>query len=335
MESFITIKYCQVRFKVDCRSFCNFQENAFLFIVGSVELKIVKKLKNVRGYDKLFLILSVHLTFCYLPLGLRIIVKGKATCSYLAPTPLSNVGMFYGKEKIIKSEWFLLGSKDGKAFDVPVGVYSYKFSQLLPPQIPYSVKSDYGEISYNIIAKLDIDWARDLKAKEPFVVTRDEDLNVFPELRMPHEVEKFKTFCCFPCRSKPLTIYLTIPRTGFALGEEIPVEIQLINRSATSVKQTMLVLKRLERYTTDTPHDNLRKVSKDIAKTTSRGVKAGEITSFMMNLKVPRSALQSNDLYCDIYQITYKLKFKALIKGFNFSPKISVPITIGSIGIRG
>lgn len=284
------------------------------------------------------ILIILHFVIFYYE-GLRIIVKGRATCSwresghYTSHRHRTTIWL-RGQEEIIRSEFFLFGSKDGKAFDIPSGVYNYKFSQHLPPQIPYSVKSDYGEISYKIIATLVTDWAKDLTAKKPFTVLRYEDLNLFPELRMPLEVEKIKTFCCFPCGSKPLIINLMIPRRGFALGEEIPVEVQLVNRSSTPVKETILVLKRLERYISKSPHNSIKKIDINIAKVTSRGAKAGEITSFLMNLEVPRSALKSNDKYCEIFQITYELKFKALINGFHFSPSFRVPITIGSVKIR-
>lgn len=228
----------------------------------------------------------------------------------------------------------LFGSRKGETFGIPAGVHNYRFSFRFPNPVPYSVEGEHGKIEYKLIAELDIRLARDLRATRPISVLNYEDLNLYPELSSPRDIEEIKTFCCFPCRSKPLIMNLKIPRIGFALGETINVEVLIRNLSSKTVYGTTLALRRIESFTSSSPYTKTMRIEKVVTRSTSRGIRAGEESFFVISVEVPRTALLSNDRYCHVYQITYELHFVAKMRGFNFSPKCQIPITVGTIGIR-
>lgn len=228
----------------------------------------------------------------------------------------------------------MFGSRKGETSDIPAGIHNYRFSFRFPNPVPYSVEGKHGKIEYKLIAVLDIRLARDLRVTRPVFVLNYEDLNLYPELNSPREIEEVKTFCCFPCRSKPLIMNLKIPRIGFALGEMIHVEVLITNLSSKTVHGTTLALRRIESFTSSSPYTKTVRVKKVVSRSTSRGIRAGEESSFVISVEVPRTALLSNDRYCQVYQITYELLFVARTRGFNFSPKCHIPITVGTIGIR-
>lgn len=128
------------------------------------------------------------------------------------------------------------------------GIYRYDFEYLLPPNIPASFEASYGEIRYYIEAKLDIPWAFDKEFIEEITVVRFNDLNLFPDLRNPIEEEEIRHFCCLFCQSGPLIMTVSLPHSGFAAGQTIPILIEYVNKSTTNVEQTWICLEQVIEY---------------------------------------------------------------------------------------
>lgn len=180
---------------------------------------------------------------------------------------------------------------------------------------------------------LDISWGFDLQAEKAFTVVRKEDLNLYPELRLPSEVEEIKTFCCWFCKSEPLLIKIRLPKTGFALGEKIPISIEMINKSNKSVSQTIFSLKRVDTFTSDEPSEKQRVVKQEIIEKRAAGVKANDQVTIEESIEIPNSLVLSNDRYCKVFQITYELKFTVETERMSVPPELRIPITIGSVGL--
>lgn len=125
------------------------------------------------------------------------------------------------------------------------GTYKYEFSCQLPEQLPASFQGSHGSINYEIEAATDIPWAFDKNLKEEFIVVRDEDLTNLPVLRIAVKSEEIKRFCCLFCKSKPLIMTVSLPCSGFAEGQEIPITINFVNKSNVNVTGTEISLKRV------------------------------------------------------------------------------------------
>lgn len=214
------------------------------------------------------------------------------------------------------------------------GLYTYNFSCLLMEKIPHSVEGQFGSVRYRVDANLDIPWAFDLTSQRAFTVIRREDLNMFPELTFPREVEEMQTFGCF-CKSDPLIIKVRLPRGGFALGEKIPVSVELYNNSATNVAYTEIALKKVEQFNSESPYKETKECMEDIEVKRGRGASSNTSVSFEDWFEVPRDLAISNYRYCSVFQISYILMVTAVTEGWNTSPEIHIPLTIGSIGLHG
>lgn len=264
------------------------------------------------------------------------IVEGEAVCKW---TESSGSGsnrratIYHGEEKYLNSVTYLFGSKDGENVEMPVGVYSYKFECQLPVPIPYSVEGKFGHVRYKVDANLDIPWAFDLQTERAFSVVRYEDLKLFPELRLPCQYEEVKTFCCLFCKSDPLLIKISLPRTGYGLGEKIPVNVELINKSSTDVSHTTFTLKRVDKFNSRDPFEKTWEIKEEVAEARSKGAKGGETVSFEEFIEIPHVLMISNNRYCKVFQITYELKVTAETDGISVCPEIYLPITIGTIGL--
>lgn len=155
---------------------------------------------------------------------------------------------FKGKDVYLNTKTYLFGHDGANAVEKPSGIHRYKFSLQLPSLLPASVEASYGHIRYEVEAFLDIPWSFDKKFKLPFTVVRNDDLNLDPHLRLPYKCEDRKTFCCQFCNSELLMMTVSLPCTGFAVGQNIPLTVNYFNQSYVDVVSTNLSLKRIIRY---------------------------------------------------------------------------------------
>lgn len=240
---------------------------------------------------------------------------------------------FSGDEKFIEKNLYLFGSKDSdNNVTIATGNHTYNFICQLPSTLPYSIDGKYGHVRYRVKANLDIPWAFDLQDEKVFVIARKDDINSLIEANIPVEFEEIKTFCCWCCKSDPLILKLRIPRIGFYVGEKIPISLEIANKSSKDVQNTMFELKRIDKFLSKEPIAKLKETKETIVEVVSRGVKKSENVKFDESIEIPISTQISNFKFCNVYQISYEIKFTANTEGLSVSPHIVVPITIGYPG---
>lgn len=276
----------------------------------------------------------IHSVYILFFLGLCLTVEGKSNTEWTEPVG-KTTRTFLGEQKHLESVTYLFGQEDGETIEVPAGIHSYKFSCRLPPNIPYSVDGEHGHIRYKIEAKLDIPWTIcDLHTKLPFTVTRREDLNLFPELRIAQEVEEIKKFCWGICDKNPLIIKLRLPKSGYALGENVHITIEYSNKSSHCVERTEIALWRKEKFVCSDPVKKDRVNKTKITETTADGVSKNSDAKIVHILQIPQVLMITNRRYTQVFQISYELKINVVTDGCTSSPTLKLPITIGHIAIR-
>ena len=269
------------------------------------------------------------------------IFEGKAVCDWAVdPTGRSTgvITTYHGEEKPLNITTYLFGSKDGDDMEIHVGIHTYSFTCQLPSAIPFSSdgpeEGQYGDIVYIVDATLQVHLGFDLHAKREFKVVGFEDLNMFPELRIPCEAETIKTFCCWCCTSDPLIMKVYIPKAGFAIGEKIPVNIEICNKSSTDVSHTVLALDQVYKLKCTKPIKKEKVIKETVLEIFSKGAKAGETVVFEQQIQLPVDLLISNCRYSSIFKMSYELRIVSETSGISISPEIFVPITIGSVGLK-
>jgi hypothetical protein len=179
--------------------------------------------------------------------GLYLIVYGRTEVLWKTGGRKTGSSRFEGKDIYILTKIYLFGGEDAPAIEMASGTYRYDFMQLLPNDIPASFDLKYkNNIRYRLEACLDIPWAFDKRFKLEFIVHCNYDLNMFPELKKPVQVEEVKDFCCFCC-SQHLVMTLSVPQTGYTPGENIPFIINFNNKSRYKIKRTKIYLTRVIR----------------------------------------------------------------------------------------
>lgn len=269
-----------------------------------------------------------------LRVGLRLLVEGKAVSEWTEPAGKSN-RTFRGEERYINYSTYLFGDKDGEQLEIQVGSYAYKFACHLPPNIPYSVDADFGNIKYKIDAKLDIPWTLcDLQEKLPFTIVRNDDLNLIPELKLAQEVEDVKKFCWGICGSNPLIVRVRIPKSGYALGENVNMIIKYRNDSNHIVEHTMVTLVKKEKFVSSDPVTKDRIKKTKVIDSCAEGVSKNSEIKIDHYLQIPQDILTTNRKYSQVYQISYEIKIVVATAGCSSSPVLKIPVTIGNVGVR-
>jgi hypothetical protein len=155
---------------------------------------------------------------------------------------------FEGKEVYLNTKTYLFGGPSSSAVEMASGTYKYDFACPLPMLIPASFEGRHGHIRYNVEAVLDIPWRFDKEFKLQFTLARQDDLNEFPDLKIPVRGEEVKRFCCLFCESQPLMVTVTLPQSGYTPGLNIHVTVNYDNKSDVQVDRTKINLKRIIRF---------------------------------------------------------------------------------------
>lgn len=224
-----------------------------------------------------------------------------------------------------------MGHKKGPLITLQPGVYKYSFECKLPHYLPSSLSAGFGEISYCVESNIDLENRYKICFGEtPFTIVRYDDLNLYPELRSPIRLETVKSFCFILCTGS-LIVTVSMPCTGFALGQSVPIKIEYLNKSSVNVKHTKVILKRAKRFTIHHPKTQTKTFDDIIASIISDGVKARQSKYLETILEIPQNLICSNDRFCKIITVTYSIDIEGELAALHSNPKIHIPVTIGNV----
>lgn len=241
---------------------------------------------------------------------------------------------YQGEQVFIDSTNYFFGKEGAEPIEVSAGVHLYKFSCRIPKNAPGSAEGKCGFIRYKVDVNLDIPYMPDMNSEKYFVVIRHEDLNNYPELRMPNDVEEVKTFCCLFCESDPVMVKMSTTASGFTLGDKVLVKVEIFNRSNVKFTKSVLSLNRIESFSSFIPVEKTKKEVTPITAVTTKGVEPKKNVSFHEVIHIPQNASVSNDRISNVFQLTYEIKFYMKGSKNSSSIKICVPIFVGTIGFR-
>lgn len=104
-----------------------------------------------------------------------------------------------------------------------------------------SFEGKFGYIRYTVTAVLDILNDESITIVRPFrLIIADNIIRPYDsEENYPFRAELSTTFtyCLFP---RPLCIVMSIPHTEFLVGDEIPVTVELVNRSFFIIREIIV-----------------------------------------------------------------------------------------------
>lgn len=241
---------------------------------------------------------------------------------------------YEGLENYLENVSYLMGSENSEPVELPAGFHTFHAACVLPTHLPTSFEGNIGHIRYFAKVVLDRPWKFDHAFKRAFTVIRQYDLNYESSLRLPVELQRMDTLCCFPCRSGPFKWNVKLPVGGFASGQKIPILINIVNHSGTSIKHFRFSLRRIVLFHATNPKAKTRREKEEVInyKLQERAVDYGD-THVAHELEIP-ALPPTNITTCSTVMVTYQLKVIAVTSGLHDDIEMKIPIVIGTVPLQ-
>lgn len=238
---------------------------------------------------------------------------------------------FEGEENYLETITYLRGHDHSDPVELPPGVHTFQAMCVLPTHLPTSFEGSVGHIRYFAKVVIDRPWKFDHTFKRAFTVIRQYDLNYESSLRLPVELHRVHTLCCFPCRSGPFKWTVKLPVGGFAPGQRIPIHMDIVNHSGTTVKFFRLRLRRIVLFHATNPKAKTRREKEEVMnyKLQEKAVDYGD-THVEHALDIP-AIPPTNIMNSAVVQVTYELKVSAVTAGLHDDIEMKIPIVIGTV----
>ncbi|XP_052866712.1 arrestin domain-containing protein 3-like [Anopheles cruzii] len=296
-------------------------------VAGFVELQLTK-IKKVRG--------------------VCLNISGFSTVFWEAKVPdgpknKKTKAQFKGREDFIKKKLYLAGTENGAGIQLPSGALRYKFDFQIPPTVPTSMEGKYGHVRYLLQVTLERPWKFDHNFQKPFTVVCLADLNQSNEvLCIPTKAESMMTFYCGFCRSRPLIVSATTPKSGYTPGETIELEVFVQNSSTVAVSEIEIKFQKLLKFISQTrvigqTQIPLVETNVQYEVLTVRKIPTiqGENDARFVENFVVNPIPSTETTHSSIVHVSYELAVLVKPQRSTKRMKLNIPITIGKIPLAG
>jgi hypothetical protein len=168
---------------------------------------------------------------------------------------------------------YLFGRANAEPSIFTEGTYDYNFNFNLPTHLPESLKASKGSIHYTLEVFLDVAWGIDEKIKKHLTIVRNDNLNLYPELKTPMNQRELHTFRWFSLKNGFCSFSITIPHRGFSSGQAIPVKMEINNMSKVDIAKTKVTLKTISTFTCFKPEKKSKIKTETLVELIVAGVK--------------------------------------------------------------
>ncbi|CAJ0597258.1 unnamed protein product [Cylicocyclus nassatus] len=227
------------------------------------------------------------------------------------------------------------------------GSHKFPFAFTLPENCPPSFESSYGYIRYLIKLELDRPWFFNTTDKKLFTVIPVFDLNATPQMIEPITGVKANNLGVALFKHGKVTMEYEIPKSGFAPGEMIVVNLKINNESTKVVTRARVKLMENSRYVafptweTETLPPGTFLNGRGDQEELSRKIATGEQKIFIDSYKTGKAQIYlqvpptvPSFSTCPIIAVDYVLDIKLETNGtLNRNVETTHPITVGTIPV--
>ena len=234
------------------------------------------------------------------------------------------------KETYIKQTCVVWNNEGSPSETIGPGTYSHRFKFSLPQGIPPSFKGKhYGKIKYVMRGRIRTGHLlqRDPRIEIPIQVNVIQDVNL-PEFAISaHQSSQKQVGCC--CFAGSLEHSADLTRTGYNVGSNVPVTVNVVNGSSRRIKMRASIKKLVRFYA----EGHTRLEQSKLASVLSDNIAPHSQHSWNVdNLVVPTT--EPSFKGSAIIKMQYIVKVTALIPWAKNS-SVSIPITIGTVPLNG
>lgn len=220
----------------------------------------------------------------------------------------------------------LWNREDAGSSTMAAGHHSFPFVFVLPYHIPSSFEGRVGWVRYELLGRIVTGVMRKEHSVEIDIpVMEIIDMNGDPFLTVPANIQVQKRVWSFLCTFANVCMLVNMPRTGFCVGEDIPLNVSLENSSRHEIVITAILKQKI----TYTSKRNKRQFDKaTVVRVSSCPIGPRTSTIWPTNLQVPQGEATSQSY--DPIHIGYRIKVVASV-AWGQVLVAKIPITIGNI----
>ncbi|XP_039431725.1 arrestin domain-containing protein 3-like [Culex pipiens pallens] len=279
--------------------------------------------------------------------GVCLLITGFAETFWTSKVPhgpnnKKTKAQFKGREDFIAQKSYLVGSETGNPIDLPIGTSNYTFQLNIPQNVPTSMEGKYGHVRYVVKVTLERPWKHDQNFQMPFTVLAKVEFDEGnAALARPIKVEDQLRFYCWICRSAPLMVTATIPRSGYVPGDTIKVVLAVNNLSKEDVSEIVVKFQKVITFMSQ-----VQVVEETQLYAESKMIKY-ETLEIQKTLPVARLANETfekhfslgpitptEDRNSKIIKIGYELDILVRPKLSTKKIELVIPVVIGSAGLK-
>ena len=279
------------------------------------------------------------------------VIDGHLVAEIAAPVSVERVSLYFsgrgnvnctgkgirfhgGQEPYCNDTHILAGQAEqgvgpAEHLSLPAGAHSFPFRVTIPSSAPSSHQSSKGSIRYELQGDVRMSDRTHCKS-EPVSVSVYHPVDIAEEhLLQPKRQEVQKTFSSFPLSSYSLSLDVTVPKTGYCIGEEIAFSVSFENGSRHSICLTASV----DELIVYTSHDSTPVVNSSkqtIVSVKSHPMKSKSTHEWNSTLEIPMFPVEDTHT-SQIIQLSYSLTVTAVVSQSHSDRNLStsIPLKIG------
>lgn len=242
-----------------------------------------------------------------------------------------------GSEVICDETHFFVGesaegitTEPSGLFTIPLGGHRFPFRINIPSSAPSSLQGKMGTIRYEIQGVVRMSDTSLCKS-DPISVSVSHRVNIAaePYLLLPKRQEVHKMVSSFPWGSFPLTLAISVPKTGFCVGEEIPLTVYFGNGRIRSVYLTAAIEEMIV-YTSHGASPVSNRTKQTVISVKSDAMAGKSTHEWNPTILVPVFAVEDTH-FCQIICLSYSLVVTAVVSQSQPERNLSasIPLKLG------
>lgn len=241
--------------------------------------------------------------------------KGKAKTTWPETVSKTEQKTFVGRAQYFCSYQFVFGAQNGVQQLIPPGYYPFESTYHLPATLPSSYKSAFGEVSYVVSVQIQTIDLENKQETRPFLVSCKVNLNDFFELRDSVQNITSQQYGCnfMCCKAGNIDMVTVIPCKGYIPGENIPIAIEIDNKSKVTIEHVTCELIEIIQYHVLEPYNDIKKEKRILWEHRFLGVARDENRYYQTTLFLNPDSKFKLLKGCGIIECKYFIKTTAIL----------------------
>ncbi|XP_037923676.1 arrestin domain-containing protein 1-like isoform X2 [Hermetia illucens] len=260
-------------------------------------------------------------------MGIHVIFKGYAKV-YWHQGPFK---LFMDERHYMLKQIYLLGSEESKPFTLSSGVHSFPFQFLLPENLPSSLKTEFGRISYDILLTVVNPLALNHVCIKSIRVNYALDLNSEISYQQPISYTTQCSSWWNVCGPQMIRVKFNTKTTGFQIGKPLSFHLIVENDTVFKCKDVSVKLRQIIRHLADEEANTIRVT---IAEKSLGSIEKLTVRKFDDFIDVPITSSSSEDT-CDIITTNYRIQIIVRTPRLHEDLIAVIPIVLGVVPIGG